>query len=55
MHEQRKSSHQPYGKIDDALDSEMSFSEYFSQRQISKVREAIDAELQADKHERTNH
>ena len=51
MHEQRKSSHQPYGKIDDALDSDLSFSEYFSQRQISKVRDSIDAELKAAKQE----
>lgn len=52
MQQQRKASHQPYGNIEEALDSELSFSEFFTQRQLAKVRDTVDAELAADKAER---
>ena len=46
--QQRKSSHQPYGSINEVLDEEQSFIDFFAQRQLSKVREAVNAELEAE-------
>ena len=46
MQPQRKSTHQPYGKIAEVLDTEMSFSDYFSKRQLDKVKISLASELE---------